>query len=242
MPRRLITSEIWTNEKFGRLDKIGRLLFIGLITNADDDGRIKGSPNFLKAKIFPYDNDVNAEDIDKCLDICHTNKLIARYSVNGDSFISLLGWNEHQQIRVDRRKPSLIPPPTDNHLTTNGIPPDNHLTTNGIRNIIEDNIIEDNIIDRFEIFWEHYPRKVAKQKALKSFKKISPDDKLFQKMLNAVEEYKNTKQWQNKEFIPHPTTWLNQCRWEDEIIIAMSDNKPDRYNLPTEEELKKSWE
>ena len=38
-------------------------------------------------------------------------------------------------------------------------------------------------------------------------------------MLEAIEKHKASSQWQKDggQFIPHPATWLNQERWEDEI-------------------------
>jgi hypothetical protein len=40
-------------------------------------------------------------------------------------------------------------------------------------------------------------------------------------ILEKIEVYKQTSQWKkdNGEFIPHPATWLNQERWNDEIKI-----------------------
>jgi hypothetical protein len=77
---------------------------------------------------------------------------------------------------------------------------------------------EDIDIDQyFEKFWNLYPRKIGKAAAKKKFEKINPDNKLLNKMMNAVSQQKRTDQWQNEKFIPHPTTWLNQERWNDEI-------------------------
>lgn len=68
----------------------------------------------------------------------------------------------------------------------------------------------------FDLFWSAYPRKVNKQGALKAFLKIGvPVDVLLQ----AIEQQKNSAQWTKDggAFIPHPTTWLNQARWEEEL-------------------------
>lgn len=75
------------------------------------------------------------------------------------------------------------------------------------------------INDQFDAFWKAYPRKIGKQKALKAFERIKPDNALLSTMLNKIEAYKKTDQWQknNGQFIPHPTTWLNAGSWEDEI-------------------------
>ncbi|GAI90307.1 unnamed protein product [marine sediment metagenome] len=72
MPRRMITPDIWFNEKVASLPDAGRLLFIGIFSNADDDGRLKASARFLKAHIFPYDDKTTGlvkELRDKCAEI-----------------------------------------------------------------------------------------------------------------------------------------------------------------------------
>ena len=71
--------------------------------------------------------------------------------------------------------------------------------------------------DLFPLFWVAYPRKVSKVAAKKVFDKLKVDDSLLKQMLKALDVQKQSRQWQTKEYIPHPTTWLNQRRWEDEI-------------------------
>lgn len=68
----------------------------------------------------------------------------------------------------------------------------------------------------FDAFWEVYPRKEGKQKARAAFEKVNaPLDVL----LDAIEKQKKSAQWSKDggQFIPHPTTWLNGKRWEDEV-------------------------
>jgi hypothetical protein len=71
----------------------------------------------------------------------------------------------------------------------------------------------------FEDFWQAYPRKVGKKSAETAYKKIKPSQRLFAKMIETIEAFKKSKQWQdeNGRFIPNPSTWLNQGRWDDEI-------------------------
>ena len=69
----------------------------------------------------------------------------------------------------------------------------------------------------FESFWKVYPRKVGKEKCRNWFKSHKPNEELVQKMIEAVEEQKKSKQWSDHQYIPHPYTWLNQGRWEDEL-------------------------
>lgn len=70
----------------------------------------------------------------------------------------------------------------------------------------------------FEQFWSAYPRKVGKQKAQEAFEKINVP---IETLLHALEEQKSTPQWTKDggQFIPHPATWLNQARWEDEVGV-----------------------
>lgn len=71
----------------------------------------------------------------------------------------------------------------------------------------------------FNAFWSAYPKKVSKQTALKSWQKINPDESLTNLIIEKVNQYKQTDQWlkDGGQFIPHPATWLNGRRWEDEI-------------------------
>lgn len=72
--------------------------------------------------------------------------------------------------------------------------------------------------ERFKAFWKAYPKKVGKGAAEKSFKKYKPDDALLSAMLKAVSTQKSSEQWKKDggQYIPNPSTWLNQRRWEDE--------------------------
>lgn len=90
--------------------------------------------------------------------------------------------------------------------------------------------------ERFAAFWAAYPRHTAKQNALKSFEKIAPDDALLNEMLNALDRQKQSSQWtrDNGQYIPHPATWLNQRRWEDEMttVQARQSHVGERYSNP----------
>jgi hypothetical protein len=78
----------------------------------------------------------------------------------------------------------------------------------------------------FDRFWESYPRKTAKQEAIKAFEKLKPDAMLIETMVKAVERQKQSAQWQEDggRYIPHPATWINQRRWED-VLPAKGPEK-----------------
>ena len=77
----------------------------------------------------------------------------------------------------------------------------------------------------FENFWQQYPRKIGKLTAKRSWEKLSQENQ--QKALEAIVEHR--KYWSAKgtdwEFIPHASTWLNQERFEDELVIEQKENK-----------------
>lgn len=72
--------------------------------------------------------------------------------------------------------------------------------------------------DGFSVFWNAYPRKVSKTNALKAWKRAELPD--LQVILAAIAVQSKTKQWQTPEYIPHPATWINGRKWEDEISAA----------------------
>jgi hypothetical protein len=70
----------------------------------------------------------------------------------------------------------------------------------------------------FESFWEYYPRKVGKSLALKRWMKLKPDYLTVNNViLPSLREHCDLKQWQDKSYIPHASTWLNQKRFMDDI-------------------------
>lgn len=74
-------------------------------------------------------------------------------------------------------------------------------------------------LDRFERFWTTYPKKIGKAKCDRWFATHKVDDTLLDKMLTTLNTQKQSEQWtrENGRFIPHPYTWLNQGRWDDEV-------------------------
>jgi hypothetical protein len=69
--------------------------------------------------------------------------------------------------------------------------------------------------DGFHLFWNSYPKKVGKGKAVESWKKYKPD---LDTVLKTLQWQIHSDQWvkDNGAFIPNPATYINQQRWEDE--------------------------
>lgn len=76
--------------------------------------------------------------------------------------------------------------------------------------------------DEFSVFWNLYPKKVAKAEAEKAWKRLSPSRHLLADLLAGLERQKALPDWTRDggKFIPYPATWLNGRRWEDEAPLA----------------------
>lgn len=84
--------------------------------------------------------------------------------------------------------------------------------------------------EAFVAFWNAYPRHVAKENARKAWAKLKADDELLKTILGALEAQKASDQWTKDggRFIPHPATWLNARRWEDEVHTEQAQ-EPDTH-------------
>ena len=69
----------------------------------------------------------------------------------------------------------------------------------------------------FALFWQAYPKKVAKPSAIKAFKAVKLKDGEIDSILTDIETRKESDDWikQDGKYIPLPATYLNNRRWED---------------------------
>lgn len=70
----------------------------------------------------------------------------------------------------------------------------------------------------FLTFWKEYPKKTGKGEAFKQWNKQGIGEEELKDILNALKWQKNASQWQKSggRFIPYPSTYISQRRWEDE--------------------------
>ena len=90
----------------------------------------------------------------------------------------------------------------------------------------------------FAEFWEVYPRRVGKQAARRAFAKASV-------AAGPVVVLEGARRFaadpnlprDDPQFIPHPQTWLNQGRWEDDPLPSRFNNNGKPTHLPPVEVL-----
>lgn len=105
--KRMIDPSIWINEDFGTLTNLAKLVFIGLFSIADDEGRGKASPAYIKAVLFPYNDDLRVADIEKALSEISSKMSVIFYSCDENKYYTLTSWNKWQKI--DKPSESSIP-------------------------------------------------------------------------------------------------------------------------------------
>lgn len=108
MANRALDPAWMESVSLGACSRDARLLFIGLISLADDDGRLRAEPRMLAARVFPMD-ELEAHQIDAWLEELHQAGSIIRYVVDDRRFVALPKFAEYQKIRY--HKPSKLPGP-----------------------------------------------------------------------------------------------------------------------------------
>jgi len=96
--------------------------------------------------------------------------------------------------------------------------PPNRMIEPGIKNSNLTNTVVGQGNPLFDSFWKAYPKKTNKEFAKRVFSKLRVDQPLLDKILHSLSIQVRTI-WKDKDtqYIPHPSTWLNGKRWEDEI-------------------------
>ena len=181
---------ILEDERFNRLSSFEEVLFHRILICGDDDGWITGHPEELKPILFPK-WDVRPSQIKAALRKLFSEGLLSTAQCDGRTSVRPICWD--WQTEAAKPKPKAVGTQMSKAMEA-----------------------------RFDRFWAVYPRKVGKGAARRKFAQLKPDDALTDRMIQAVEKAKQSQQWTRDggQYVPHPTTWLNQERWEDDIQPA----------------------
>jgi hypothetical protein len=105
---RTIKPDFFKHENVAELPFEDRLAFIGIWTLADREGRLPDRPRRIAAELFPYDRQVDVEQILVRLD---EGGFIVRYDADGDRFIAIAKFLKHQKPHMKEGQ-SIIPAPS----------------------------------------------------------------------------------------------------------------------------------
>lgn len=238
MPRaRNIKPGFFMNDALAEIEPLGRLLFAGLWTIADREGRLEDRPRKIKAELLPYDEC----DVDALLgDLCR-HGFVQRYTHGDGRFVQVCNFGRHQNPHQNEAASVLPEPPKYQENT--GIPrtpvqvPEQHESNpaDSLNPITDSlNLNPSPITARaargrgahypadFERFWEQYPNKKAKDRALKAWRALRPDAELQEAILAAIAQQRTSRDWvkDGGQFIPYPASWLNDGAWMNEVSVA----------------------
>lgn len=101
---RTIKPEFWQNETLAELPAMTRLLAIGLLNHADDEGYFKANPALIRAAIFPFDDSANVPGM--LQELSKAGYLRIRQGEDGKAYGWVVTFLKHQ--RVDKPKQSEI--------------------------------------------------------------------------------------------------------------------------------------
>ena len=89
---RLLKPGFFSNDRLAEASLAARLLFAGLWTVADREGRLEDRPKRIKAGVLPYDD----VDVDLLLDELALGGFVVRYEVAGQRLIQVVTFAKHQ--------------------------------------------------------------------------------------------------------------------------------------------------
>ena len=204
---------------------IEEVTFYRLLVNADDYGCFDAREAVVKSRLFPLKDTMKLSEVGKILDRLAETGLITRYTKDGKPFLCVNKWGEHQRLRVSRHK---YPTPDEADSLPQVAASCGEKSLESESESESESEIESESEKRkaqetwFERFWKAYPRKVNRVGARKAFDKIKPDEALLEKIIAAIGKQIESEQWTKDggQYIPHPATWLNGHRWEDELAPA----------------------
>lgn len=211
---RTVKPDLFKSPSLRHLSIEARYLAIGLLTEADDQGRFIASAKLLAGSLFPHDDDVSVLKVERWLKAIEEVGMIELYSVDGVRYGSFPKWADHQ--RISHPALSRLPNSSGEVPVQNGS--DSALNREQGK---EQGIGKAGLTAAFEKFWSIYPRKVGRGAAEKAFVKAVLRAKDPAPILAGAERYRDDPSRDpDLRYTAHPSTWLNQDRWLDEAAEA----------------------
>lgn len=108
--RRNIWPSVATSGSLAKVSALAELLFLKMIPQADDQGRLCGDIEMIKILCVPRTKQITLENLPELVDELSC-ELIKLYSASNDQIIQLVSWWEYQPQGMLWAYPSQYPPP-----------------------------------------------------------------------------------------------------------------------------------
>src|SRR5690242_7307806 len=112
---RTIKPEFFQDEKLSSMSMADRFIFLGLISMADDAGRLLDNVKVIEAFIFPTTDDRVHESL---MNLAREGRIRRGITSSGQKVIQILGWSKHQYVQHPNLKAALPELVEDTPLTT----------------------------------------------------------------------------------------------------------------------------
>ena len=227
---RTVKPDFWTDGNMVKLSPFARLLYIGMWNfTLCDHGHVADDAMKLKLQVLPMD----AVDIDALLaEIMAAGRVVRVADKDGRSYLLVKRFEDHQKIdpRWKTRCPACAQVDsltlTETPVSLGELPetpqssPTLPLGREGMgRESKKTPSSPAKPSMEFDTFWAQYPRKVGKEAARKAFTKAMTKT-THDKIMTGVEDLRIRVAGKDQQFTPHPATWLNEGRWDDEVAQA----------------------
>lgn len=180
---RAIKPTIWEDSDFTSRTIGARLLWIGMFSNADDEGYILANFKNLRRLIFGFDDPSTISHLKSWIEELKEVPSIHFFDVGGEEYAHFTKWHDHQKQQKDRIQPSAYP--KCNKCLTD----DKQMST-------EVKLSKENINMSFEKFWSLFPKKVAKKKAEQAWVKIAPEE--HEKIYTHIQSWPTRTTWASR--------------------------------------------
>jgi hypothetical protein len=231
--KRMIDPSFWVDEKLGTVDPVVRLLFMGLISQADDEGRLNGHPSLIKSLIFPYDHSIQVNDVDEWLNLLslEERKLIQRYEVDHQKYILITNFKKHQTINKPQK--SKLPPLLESYGSPTVVVSEQSGIATAQSKLIEVNRSEGNVSEGNEPEHSTFNHpikdriyKYAKKCELKGFNIVSADDLFYYIEKVEIEVIEEALKKSFKNHLNYATKIINDWVAEGKTKIEQINPKP----------------
>ena len=232
MPDRILRSGLIWSERVASISSNAELLFVRLLLIADDFGLVDLSPATIKLRALPGRDFTVAQITDYCGELVRVG-LLRAYSIGGKPLGAIDHWNQSRWAKTSKYP---MPPWGEEHIDGGYVAPRARLhqapapAPEAPKTNVKPkgNGAKPPADSGFDAFWAAYPRHVARAPAAKAWGKLAPDNALQGAILEALALQSASPDWkrENGKYIPHPATWLNARRWEDETAPRPEERFP----------------
>lgn len=95
---RTIKPELFYSESLARVTLTAERTFVGLLTQADDHGRLRYNAAVLNGALWPLRPEHTVADLKQDVDDLLAENVLCQYEVDGKSYLHFPTWGDHQKI------------------------------------------------------------------------------------------------------------------------------------------------